>query len=82
MIICGGLIFVSSFAFTEAIYVTNYPIVMMFKSCNVLSVITVGIFCSRVKEKKNRLSNKKLISGFVITIGILIYNLCGPQEHV
>ena len=54
---------------------------MMFKSCNVLSVIFVGIFCSRVKDKKQKLGSKKLISGFIIASGIIIFNLCGTTEH-
>ena len=78
---CGLLIMGSTITFTAAIYITSFPIVMMVKSCNVLSVLMVGIFCSRVKDKKQKLGPKKLISGFTITIGILLYNFAGDQQQ-
>ena len=31
-----------------AIIFTSYPVVIMFESCNVLSVVLVAVFCSRV----------------------------------
>lgn len=81
LIICSAIIIASTVSFTQAIYVTNFPIVMMFKSCNVLSVITVAIFCSRVTDKRQKLGIKKMISGLFISLGILIYNFSGPQSH-
>lgn len=51
---------------------------MVFKSSNVLSVLLVAIFCSRVKEKKLKLGKKKLIVGIVLTIGVLLFNLFDP----
>ncbi len=54
---------------------------MMIKSCNVLSVLLVGIFCSRVKDKTQKLGAKKLITGVFITMGILLYNFTGNKEQ-
>lgn len=81
LLYCALLITCSTFAFTQAIYYTSFPIVMMVKSCNVLSVLMVGIFCSRVKDKNQKLGPKKIISGLIITVGILSFNLAGDHEQ-
>jgi hypothetical protein len=62
--LCGFTVAVSTLTYTYAIYLTNFPVVMMFKSCNILSVILVGILCSRVKDKKLKLGTKKIISEY------------------
>jgi hypothetical protein len=51
VIACAVTVIISTLTYTYAIYFTNYPIVMMFKSCNILSVILVGVLCSRVTDK-------------------------------
>lgn len=66
---------------TRAIYVTNYPLVTLFKSCNLLSVLAVGLLCSRVKEKSQKLGKKNLIAGFIITIGVLLYHFGANKSH-
>ena len=78
---CSALILASGLSFTAAIYITSFPIVMMVKSCNVLSVLLVGIFCSRVKDKSQKLEKKKLITGIIITVGILLYNFAGDIKQ-
>lgn len=62
-----------------AIRWTSYPIVATFKSCNLLSVILVGIFCSRVTDKKLKLSTQKIIIGVVASLGILIFKYFDPE---
>ena len=69
----------SALSFTAAIYITSFPIVMMIKSCNILSVLIVGVFCSRVKDSNQKIGAKKLITGVIITIGILLYNFAGSK---
>jgi drug/metabolite transporter (DMT)-like permease len=76
--ICGLTVAISTFTYTYAIYLTNFPVVMMFKSCNVLSVILVGVLCSRVKNKKLKLGTKKIIVGLLITLGIIIFKVADP----
>lgn len=49
------------------------------KSCNLLSVILVGIFCSRVSDKKLKLSSKKIITGVVVSLGILLFKYFDPE---
>ena len=55
--------------------------VMMVKSCNILSVLFVAIFCSRVRDKTQKIGKKKLITGLIITVGILLYNFAGNKEQ-
>jgi hypothetical protein len=47
--ICGLLVFISTITYTWAVSKTSFPIVMAFKSCNLLSVLLVAILCTRVK---------------------------------
>jgi hypothetical protein len=47
----GLLIWLSSIALTESMYLVSYPLVVMAKSCGLISVILVGVFCSRVRTK-------------------------------
>lgn len=47
---CGFIIFFSSITNTEAIYMVSFPLTIMVKSCNILSVILVGVLCSRVRS--------------------------------
>jgi len=63
-----------------AIYYTNFPIVMMFKSCNLISALLVGVMCSRVTDKKLKLGRKKLIVGIVATFGIILFKACDPES--
>lgn len=54
----------------------------MIKSCGLLSVIAVGVFCSGVKEKRLKLSKKKLLIGIIATCGILLFNYSKTVEKV
>lgn len=64
---------------TKAIYLTNYPLVILFKSCNILSVLTIAVLCSRVKDNSQKLARHKIIVGLIITVGILVYHF-GSSE--
>lgn len=74
VVVTAGLILLTSLAMTRAIYVTNYPLVTLFKSCNLLSVLTVGVFCSRVKEQSQKLEKKQIVTGLIITVGVFLYH--------
>lgn len=60
----------------------SYPIVIMFKSCNILSVILVGVCCSRVKNKQLKLTGNKLISAILVSIGIIMFKFFDPEAKV
>ena len=53
---------------------------MMFKSCNLISVILVGVLCSRVKDKKLKLGTKKIVVGVIITVGIIMFKVFDPES--
>lgn len=53
---------------------------MMFKSCNLISVILVGVLCSRVKDKKLKLATKKIVVGAIITVGIILFKVFDPES--
>jgi drug/metabolite transporter (DMT)-like permease len=78
--VCAITVAISTLTYTYAIYLTNYPVVMMFKSCNLISVILVGVLCSRVKDKKLKLGVKKIVVGTVITIGIIMFKVFDPES--
>lgn len=51
----------------------------MAKSCSLLSVIIVGVFLTKVKETKLKLTEKKLAIGIVATFGIILFNFFKQQ---
>jgi hypothetical protein len=62
------------FTYNQAVIYASFPAIVMAKSCSLLSVIIVGVFCSRVKDKKLKLTHKKLFIGLIATIGIIFFN--------
>ena len=52
---------------------------MMFKSCNILSVILVGVFCSGVRNKQLKLGPKKIVVGVLVTLGIVLFKYFDPE---
>jgi hypothetical protein len=62
-----------------AIIFVSYPIVIMFKSCNILVVILIGVFCSRVKNKNLKLTGNKLIGALIVSIGIVMFKVFDPE---
>jgi hypothetical protein len=62
------------FTYNQAVIYASFPAVVMAKSCSLLSVIIIGVFFSRVKDSKLKLTHKKLAIGIVATIGIILFN--------
>ena len=77
--ICAFFVLLGGVTFNYAIKWTNYPIVITAKSCNILSVILVSVFCSRVSDKKLKLGAKKIIVGIVVSIGIILFKYFDPE---
>jgi len=78
-IYCAFFVLLGGLTFNLAIKWTSYPIVATVKSCNLLSVILVGIFCSRVTDKKLKLSSQKIIIGIIVSLGILLFRFFDPE---
>ena len=64
---------------TEAIYLVSFPLTIMIKSCNILSVILVGVMCSRVIDRSLKLGKTKIIVAIVASIGILMFRFFDPE---
>lgn len=79
-LICGFIVFLSTITYTWATAMTSFPIVMAFKSCNILSILLVAILCTRVKDKKLKLGPKKIIVGIVISIGVFFFSYFDPEQ--
>lgn len=65
----GFLVFLSTMTNVEAIRYVSYPLTIIVKSTNILSVILVGVSCSGVTDSQLKLGPKKLLAGFFITSG-------------
>lgn len=68
------------FTYNQAVVSASFPAVLMAKSCSLLSVIIVGVFFSRVKDSKLKLTHKKLLIGLIATGGIILFNFFKSQE--
>ncbi|CAM6001275.1 unnamed protein product [Sphagnum balticum] len=66
--------------YNQAVIEASFPAVIMVKSCGLLSVIVVGVCCSRVKDASLKLSKRKLVIGAIVTIGILLFNFYKVTE--
>jgi len=78
--ICGLTITIAILTYLYVIQYTNYPVVMMVKSCNLLSVLLVGVFCSKVRDKQLKLGTKKLLVGVAITLAIVVFKVFDPES--
>ncbi len=54
----------------------------MAKSCSLLNVILVGIFCSRVRNKELKLGYTKIIVAVLVTVGIIMFRLFDPNQKL
>lgn len=80
LLYCSVTIFIAVLSYNTAIVETSYPIVIMVRSCSILSVAIVGVFFSRVKDTQNKLGKNKLVVGILVTMGILVYNVFGDSH--
>jgi hypothetical protein len=62
------------YTYNQAVVYASFPAVVMVKSCSLLSVILVGVFCSRVKDKNLKLKRNKLLIGLFACVGIFTFN--------
>jgi hypothetical protein len=65
-----------------AIILVSFPIVIMFKSCNILVVILIGVFCSRVKNKNLKLTGNKIVGAVAVSVGIVMFKVFDPEAKV
>lgn len=75
---CGMIVFISGFTINKAIEGTSYPVVMAVKASNILAVLLVAVFCTRVRDKSLNLPPKKIILGIIISLGAFIFMYFDP----
>ena len=73
------MLYISKITQVIAIPLVGYPFVIMTKSCNLLNVIIIGVYFSKVKGKKLKLGSEKLKLGLIVTGGIVIFRLFDPN---
>lgn len=76
---CSLIILTSTFSYISSIFYTSFSIATLFKSCNLLSVVLVGVCCSRVKEKQWGLERKKIVVAVLVTAGLVGFELTDPE---
>ena len=72
--ICGVMVNFNMYTYNQAVIRASFPAVVMVKSCSLLSVIIVGVFCSRVTDKSLKLKSNKIVIGIMACTGIFIFN--------
>lgn len=76
---CAVVVFISTITYTWAVAKTSFPVVMAFKSCNLLSVLMVAILCTRVKEKSLNLGTNKIFVGIAVSLGVFLFSYFDPE---
>lgn len=77
---CGLITNVTNNTYNIAIIESSFPAVVMVKSCSLLSVILVAVFCSKVKEKTLKLGPEKIVIGGAACLGIILFNFFKKVE--
>ena len=60
---------------------TTYPIILMFRSSNLLSVILVGVCCTSVRDRRLKLEKERIIGGIFVTISIFLFFFFDPENN-
>ena len=77
---CGAAVVISNIAYTYAIQLTNFPVVMMIRSCNILSVTLVGVLFTGVKDTALKLGNNRIVVALLVTAGMIIFKAYDPNQ--
>ena len=77
---CGGSVVLITVCYSYAIKFTNFPVVMMIRSCSLLSVVLVGVLFSGVSDASLKLGGRKIVVALVVTIGMIIFKVFDPNQ--
>jgi drug/metabolite transporter (DMT)-like permease len=78
---CGGAVVTITVCYSYAIKFTNFPVVMMIRSCSLLSVVIVGVLFTGVSDVKQKLGSRKIFVAMVVTLGMIIFKVYDPNVH-
>lgn len=77
---CGAAVVMITVAYSYAIKFTNFPVVMMMRSCGLLSVVVVGVMFTGVSDTALKLGRRKIIVALVVTLGMIIFKVYDPNQ--
>lgn len=80
LMMTAAMVLIGTLTYNIAILFTSYPVVIMFKSCSILSAIIVGVCFSRVRDEKLKLGTNKLIVGGLVSVGIFFFNYYSMED--
>lgn len=76
----GAMVAISAISYSYAIKLSNFPLVMMIRSCNVLSVVMVGVLFTGVKDTALKLGKRKVVVAAIATAGMIIFKVFDPTS--
>ena len=71
---------IGTLTYNIAILQTSYPVVIMFKSCSILSAIPLAAPSSSARPEKLKLGTNKLIVGALVSLGIFLFNYYSLED--
>ena len=77
---CGAAVVVTTICYSYAIKFTNFPVVMMIRSCSLLSVVVVGVLFTGVSDVSLKLGWRKIIVAIVVTTGMIVFKVFDPNQ--
>jgi multisubunit Na+/H+ antiporter MnhB subunit len=77
---CGSAVVLITIAYSYAIKFTNFPVVMMIRSCSLLSVVIVGVLFTGVSDTSLKLGSRKIVVAVVVTLGMIIFKVYDPNQ--
>ena len=77
---CGGAVVLITLCYSYAIKFTNFPVVMMIRSCSLLSVVIVGVLFTGVSDTSLRLGGRKIVVAGAVTVGMIIFKVFDPNQ--
>ena len=77
-VLCGLAMVAGNIATMNAVHQTSFAVITVFKACSVLSVILVGVFCSRVRDQQLKLGREKILGAVLITGCIFLFQFFDP----
>ena len=76
----GLLVFISLLSFTKAIYLTGFPLAMMFKSCSIIVTEPISVFLTGSLSQQGTSKKRSLTTLIFIGLGLLFFCLGGVQQ--
>ena len=77
---CGFAVVLITICYSYAIKITNFPVVMMIRSCSLLSVVLYGVLFTGVSDTSLKLGYRKIIVAAIVTLGMIVFKVYDPNQ--